>query len=165
MDAEEFKNIFLPYHQKLFGIAFRIVGNERDAEDLLQDTYTKLWIKRDIFAEINNAESFAVTTLKNTCLDFLRRAKNTFHREYDYTVPEKESLSTSLENRDQVDLILLLMKDLPEQQRRVMQLKHWDGYSDKEIEEITGLTTVNIKTILSRTRRKIKEQFMKTESR
>lgn len=165
MNAEEFKDIFLPYHQKLFRIAFRIVENKNDAEDLLQDTYTKLWMKRDIFAEINNAESFAVTILKNTCLDFLRRTKNTVSGEYDRTVPEQDSLATYLDRQDEIDHILLWMKKLPEQQRRVMQLKHWEGYSNEEIEEITGLTTANIKTILSRTRRKIKEQFMKSEAR
>ena len=46
MDAASFKKMFLPYHRKLYGVAFRLLGNEDDACDVLQDAYLKLWDKR-----------------------------------------------------------------------------------------------------------------------
>lgn len=44
MDAESFKNEFLPYHRKLYCVAYRLLENAADAEDLVQEAYLKLWI-------------------------------------------------------------------------------------------------------------------------
>lgn len=46
MDAESFKNEFLPYHRKLYSVAYRLLENAADAEDLVQEAYLKLWDKR-----------------------------------------------------------------------------------------------------------------------
>ena len=43
MDVENFKRLFLPLHPKLFRIAYALVENKADAEDILQDAYYKLW--------------------------------------------------------------------------------------------------------------------------
>ena len=43
MDASDFKRKFLHYHQKLYRVAFRLLGNTQDAEDMVQETYLKLW--------------------------------------------------------------------------------------------------------------------------
>ncbi len=47
MDAESFKKEFLPYHRKLYCIAYRLLENAADAEDLVQEAYLKLWDKRE----------------------------------------------------------------------------------------------------------------------
>ena len=72
MDAESFKKEFLPFHRKLYHIAFRLLENEADAEDLVQEAYLKLWDKRDGLAIISNPEAFSVTLIKNMCFDMLR---------------------------------------------------------------------------------------------
>ena len=75
MDVENFKRLFLPLHPKLFRIAYALVGNKADAEDILQDAYYKLWSRRDELSDIRNPEAFCVTLLKNLCLDYLRSAR------------------------------------------------------------------------------------------
>ena len=45
MDANQFKEQFLPYHAKLYRVAFRLMGNTQDAEDMVQEAYLKLWKK------------------------------------------------------------------------------------------------------------------------
>ena len=52
MDAAEFKQQFLPYHRKLYRVAFRLTGNPQDAEDMVQEAYLKLWNKRDELADV-----------------------------------------------------------------------------------------------------------------
>ena len=47
MDAASFKQQFLPCHAKLYRVAFRLMGNVQDAEDMVQEAYLKLWNKRD----------------------------------------------------------------------------------------------------------------------
>ncbi len=163
MDSETFKKIFLPYHPKLYRIAYRIVQDSAEAEDIVQETFIKLWTKKDELETVTNLEGFAIIILKNTCLDYLRKSKQDYQMDYDVNIPEPHSLSKQIEMQDQINQINGLMQLLPEQQRRVMQLKHWEGYSDEEIEEVTGLKKAYIKVILSRTRKLIKEQFIKLE--
>ena len=69
MDVESFKRLFLPLHPKLFRIAYALVGNKADAEDILQDAYYKLWSRRDELSDIRKPEAFCVRLLKNLCLD------------------------------------------------------------------------------------------------
>lgn len=163
MDAETFKKVFLPYHQKLYRIAYRIVQDVANAEDIVQDTFVKLWNKKDDMANVENTEAFAIIILRNTCLDYLRKTKNEYQTTYDTEIPETISLARQLEVRDEARRVKDLINRLPDQHRQVMMMKHWDGYSDEEIEQATGLSPGNIRVILSRARKTIREQFIKTE--
>ena len=64
MDVESFKRLFLPLHPKLFRIAYALVENKSDAEDILQDAYYKLWSRRNELADVRNPEAFCVTRSK-----------------------------------------------------------------------------------------------------
>jgi len=161
MNAEKFKEIFLPYHQKLYRIAYRMLQDQNNAQDILQEAYIKLWEKRGELREINNTESFAVVVLKNMCLDFLRKPKHETREQYNMEPASYSSLSEQMDMKEKLNKVEQIINNLPEQQRLVMMLKHWDDYSDKEIEEITGLNAVNIRVILSRARKVVKEQFKK----
>jgi len=165
MNTEAFKKVFLPYHQKLYRIAYRIVQDSANAEDIVQEAYIKLWNKRDELDNIDNTEAFAIITLRNTCLDYLRKIKNDYHTSYDVDIPETVSLSKQIDIKDDAKYVMGLISKLPEQQRQVMMLKHWDGYSDEEIEEMTGISSGNIRVILSRARKTIREQYSKIEQK
>ena len=89
MDANDFKRKFLPYHSKLYRVAFRIMGNEQDAEDMVQETYLKLWKKREeLPPDIGNMEAYCVTLTKNVCYDAIRAS----HIEEDNRQPEELSI-------------------------------------------------------------------------
>lgn len=163
MDAETFKKVFLPYHQKLYRIAYRIVQDAPNAEDIVQETFIKLWNKRGDMQDIENTEAFSIIILRNTCLDHLRKTKNDYHTNYDADIPETASLVKQIEIQDEAERVKKLINKLPEQQRQVMIMKHWDGYSDEEIEQITGISPGNIRVILSRARKTIREQFIKIQ--
>ena len=65
MDVDVFKQRFLPFHPKLYRIAYALLDNKADAEDILQDAYCKLWNKRDELGDIQNPEAFSITLVKN----------------------------------------------------------------------------------------------------
>lgn len=163
MDAETFKKVFLPYHQKLYRIACRIVQDVANAEDIVQDTFVKLWNKRDNMDDVENTEAFAIIILRNTCLDYLRKNKNECNIDYDLQIPEAVSLSKQLEIKEESERVKKLIDKLPDPQRQIIMMKHWDGYSDEEIELATGLSAGNIRVILSRARKTVREQFLKME--
>ncbi|MDR0384467.1 MAG: sigma-70 family RNA polymerase sigma factor [Prevotellaceae bacterium] len=162
MDAENFKRIFLPYHEKLYVIAYGYLGNQSDAEDIVQDTYIKLWHKRGDFDTLLNPESYAVTLLKNSCVDFLRKVRPEQTNIYEISIPA-DSLISQIENRDQLVFIRDIVERLPAQQKQVIRMKVWDNLSNEEIGELTGLTRGNIKVIISRAKRTIKKLYNKWE--
>lgn len=163
MNADHFKKIFLPYHRKLYRIAYRFLDNQADAEDMVQETYIKLWQKRHELESLINPESFAVTLLKNSCLDFLRKVKPNLSPLYEIPLPAPDAFAEQLENREQLGHIRTIMNRLPNQQKQVVELKIWDNLSDEEIEQQTGLKKANIKVILSRARKTIKQLYQKWE--
>ena len=114
--------------------------------------------------DIQNPEAFCVTLVKNLCLDFLRSPRA---NRRDADVTEAVTLSTAsspdeeLERQDKVQQIRHLIDRLPENQRQVLRLRGIEDCSMDEIEQITGLSAVNIRVLLSRARKIIREQLEK----
>ena len=137
MDVDVFKQRFLPFHPKLYRIAYALLDNKADAEDILQDAYCKLWNKRDELGDIQNPEAFSITLVKNLCLDFLRspKASRRDNEEALDTVllttdssPEKE-----LEEKEDIRRIQELIEQLPENQRQVIRYLESMEYSFRTV--------------------------------
>ncbi|MDR2026544.1 MAG: RNA polymerase sigma factor [Prevotellaceae bacterium] len=163
MDTENFKRVFLPFHGKLYGIARKILENQNDAEDIVQETYIKLWHMRGELESLINPESYAVTLVKNSCLDFLKKVKPELYAIYEMEFSSNDSLIANIENKDQLIHIQNIMKQLPARQKHVIRLKIWDNLSNAEIAKLTGLTQGNVKMIISRARKTIKKLYKKWE--
>ena len=163
MDAESFKRMFLPCHaNKLYGVACRLLENAEDAEDLIQEAYLKLWSKREELTLISNPEAFAVTLVKNMCFDLLRSGKYLSDRQHLPLTEAQNALpADGREAKDDAQLVRMLIARLPQQQRMVMMLRDVKGCSYEEVERLTGLNAVNVRVLLSRARKKIREEFTK----
>lgn len=160
MDAVTFKEKYIPYHQKLYRVAYRLLEDACDAEDVVQEAYIKLWNKRDELIDVTNSEAYCVILLRNLCLDFLRaKKKHLFQSTEDTVISDNMVLSDEIETSDEIKHIETIIDLLPEQQRKIIKLRHFDDYSNEEIEEIMGLTSVNVRVLMSRARKKIKELF------
>ena len=162
MDANDFKRRFLPYHQKLYRVAFRLMGNAQDAEDMVQETYLKLWKKREeLPPDIGNMEAYCVTLTKNLCYDALRasRLEEDNRPPEELSVVHESDLFREVAARDEVNQVKRIIETLPKQQRQVIMMRDVNDCSMQEIEQATGLSAVNIRVLLSRTRKKIREQF------
>lgn len=162
MDAESFKKEFLPYHRKLYLVACKLLENAADAEDLVQEAYLKLWDKREGLALISNPEAFSVTLVKNMCFDLLRSKKYMQNKQnIELRAVHDVQQDDNLEEREQVRQVKQLIARLPEQQQRIVVLRDVKGCSYEEIERITGLHPTNLRVLLSRARKKIRDEFNK----
>mgnify|MGYP001432667127 FL=1 len=161
--ADIFKRLYLP-HPKLYRIAFALVGNQEEAEDIVQEVYSRLWERRDELAVVRNPEAYAITLTKHFCLDYLRSpraSRQTAELEeteefQSDSSPEKETVE-----KDQIRQIQRWIDKLPLNQQQVLRLQGMEDYSVEEIEQITGYTAGNIRVLLSRARKTIREQFNK----
>ena len=161
MQASEFKQLFLPCHRKLFSVAYRLMSNAQAAEDMVQETFLKLWMQRDKIERIDNPEAYSITVLRRLFYDRMR----TEHlQEFDkdvgsLQVTSSQNISRQLEAADEYQRVRQLISHLPEPQGRIMLMRDVEDRSFEEISIETGLTEVNIRSILSRARKKIREQI------
>ena len=163
MEAETFKQRFLSFHPKLYRIALALVESPEDAEDILQEAYTKLWSKRYSLEAVQQPEAFAVTIVRNLCLDFLRSPRTNSRSEPLETVILhcEDSPERQVETRDQLRQVVRLIQELPPNQQQVIRLRGMEDCSVEEIAEITGFSPANVRTLLSRARKYIKGKLKK----
>jgi RNA polymerase sigma-70 factor (ECF subfamily) len=163
MEAEVFKQRYVPCHPKLYRIAYAMLNSAQDAEDILQEAYCKLWSRRAELAGIRQPEAFCVTLVKNLCADFLRMPENRRNSEPAETarIALDETPETDLESREQLRQIKKLINRLPEKQRTVIKLRGWGDCSLDEIGTITGESAANVRVLLSRARKTLKEMMIR----
>ena len=155
MTAAYFKQAYYSLHPKLYRVAFAILKNTEDVEDVLQDAYCKLWNDRQKLVDIQKPEAYCVTLVKHLCLDILRSPKGAYHKEdidaYDFPDPST-NVEADLTSRETIETIKALICRLPDKQQRVMDLRIFSDCSSAEIEQITGESSENVRVLLSRAR-------------
>ena len=163
MPASLFKQLLLPLYPRLQRVALRLLGNAEDAEDMVQEVYMKLWNKRDTLPDVQDVEAYCVTLTKNMCIDRLRMAE--VEKENVDEVPTMlaatDDVEAQVERRDTVEQVKQIIETLPEHQQQVITLRDMEDCSFEEIAEQTGLTAVNIRMLLSRARKTIRERLKK----
>jgi len=158
-DAAAWKSLFDAHNRRVFSLAFRFLGNQSDAEDVLQETFVKAFRGLDGFNP-EFAGGFAAWIGRigaNCSLDVLRRKK---HRETlsleDETVadpsdgthranPERETGNREIRAR-----IEEALGDLSPKQRLIFTLRHDEGYTTREIAGMIEVTEGSVKTHLFR---------------
>lgn len=161
MQASDFKQLFLPCHRKLFSVAYRLMSNAQAAEDMVQETFLKLWMQRDKIEKVDNPEAYSITVLRRIFYDKMR-ARHLQEVDKDVgslQVSSSQNISKQLEEADEYQRVRQLITHLPDPQARIMLMRDIEDRSFEEISTETGLTEVNIRSILSRARKKIREQI------
>lgn len=159
MNAESFKDLVMPMRDLMYQVAFRIVGNEADAMDAIQDTLMRLWDNRLSLARADDRKAYCLGALKNQCISTLRRRHERISIDFAQNLTDCNSASRSIEARDSIRLLQQIIHQLPDGQRRVIELSFFAHCSNDDIIRITGYSPQNVRTLLSRGRRKIKELF------
>lgn len=161
MKQTEFLNIVLPFKDKLFRMAKRLLVSTEEAEDATQEILIKLWSKKNKMESYNNVEAFAMTMTKNFCLDRLKskQAGNLKLVHSNYT-DSSTSLQSELEAKDSIDWVERIMAELPEQQKMVLQLRDVEQYEYEEIEKLLDMKPTAIRVALSRARKTVREKLM-----
>lgn len=161
MEINRFKSEIVPLQQKLYSYALKISGNEEEAEDIVQETFLKLWNYRDKLGALKNPEGFAMQTCKNTCIDALRLRKNRVDVDELNLDPEKYTPYTFSEQKNAADLIRQIIEQLPGLQKTIIKMRDIEDYELEEIATITGTQVSAVTVNLSRARKKIRDEFLR----
>lgn len=141
---------------------FRILKNEEETRDAVQDLMVKLWNKRGDLEQCTNQMAYIVTMAKNYSFDLLKKKRPAvLGEEENFKVLNIESKEISPETKEKYECVQRVIKNLPEKYQMVIQLRDIDGFSFEEMKEITGYEIANLRVILSRARQKVKEEVEK----
>ena len=166
MVARDFKTRVLPVSKKLLRFATHFLKDEDKAHDVVQDVFLKLWQKRDSLGDIENVEAFEMRMTRNRCLDIIRSNRvvpidaETNRKMKEETV----DVHSQVELSETAKQIKMLINDLPDLQRTVMQLRDIEQLEYEEIAERTKLKVNAIRVNLSRARKKVRDEFLKLNS-
>jgi len=169
-DQAAFKWLVENYQQPAFSLAFRIICNEDDACDIVQESFIKIWSKIDSFRKGSNFISWLFKIVANTAIDKLRLKKRNNSVSIDL---HPENLKNSnfqdwekeIDNKELGNLIKTLANGLPEKQRLIFILRDIQGLSSKESGEILDLTDSVIKSNLYHARIAIRNKLIKTQEK
>lgn len=162
MNREEFNIVVYKLRDKVFRFARRIMSDTTEAEDLTQDFFLKFWLIRDNLDGARNIEALAMTTVKNLCLDRIKKKKPILADiESDFESAMKTNTEKDYENNDITCKIYIIINNLPDIQRMIFHLRDIEGYEYSEIETILGIDRNCLKVNLSRARKKIRELLVK----
>lgn len=159
MTSQEFRALILPLQNAMYRAAFILLRQEDDAADTVQETILQLWKKHHEISESMNHKAYCLTAVRNRALSLIRsRGSN---EEIQDNIEAPENIQDRLESKESLRIIEKAMETLPANQKEVIKLSSYVGCSNEEIAQITGLTSVNVRALLSRGRRHLREFMMK----
>lgn len=153
------------YTGRFYRFAWRIVGNETEAEDVVQDAFLKLWEKPQIWDERRNVAftTWFTRIIYNRCIDTIRKRRR--------HVSDGDGLLTQFENQEagpeeklvenQVQNFLEKgIHSLPERQKLALTLCCYEGYTNREAAEIMGVKVKALESLLMRAKAHLKTVFL-----
>lgn len=153
MNTKEYERLTTLYLDCIYRVALNGCRNYADAEDVVQNTFLKLWQKENDFEDDEHVRKWLIRVTLNECNSLWRsswKRRTTFLEELPgepiFSTPEKSNL-------------FYAVRELPAKYRQVVHLFYFEGYSVREIAEILKLSETAVQTRLLRARQKLKEKL------
>jgi RNA polymerase sigma-70 factor, ECF subfamily len=165
-DTEAFRRLVIKHQKYLFSLTFRLLCNEDDAKDAVQETFIRIWKHLPNYNSNMRFSTWAYKIATNICFDKLKAAK----RKSKYVTPEPdrlilsniasdESIEATIINNELGQMIRFYTQELTPKQKIVFTLSDLEGLEVSEITAITGLSAQKIKSNLYCARKYIREKL------
>ncbi|MCB0466354.1 MAG: RNA polymerase sigma factor [Aequorivita sp.] len=161
MDKTEFIALVMPFKDKLYRLAKRILVSKDEAEDAVQEVFLKLWNGKESIENYKNPEAFAITMTKNYCLDRLKSKQASNLKIVHSNYQTSENIEKKIEANDGVEMVFRIMETLPEQQKIVLQLRDVEQFEFSEIAKMLDSNETAIRVALSRARKTVRDAMIK----
>lgn len=150
-DDEAFRTLFFEFFSSLCVFAHRYIDDWETCEDIVQDTFFKIWKNRKSIEISTSSRNFLITSVRNSCIDYLRK------QDLVRVWQEREVLEKSKYTPDDLyshieleQMLSVALKKLPENVRNVFELNRFEGKSYKEIAEQQGISVKTVEAHISK---------------
>jgi RNA polymerase sigma-70 factor (ECF subfamily) len=158
-DAAAFAELAARYYAPAYRLAWRLTGNQSDAEDVAQDVFVKLWKDPAQVRQSAALKGWIMRTASNGAFDRLRQRK-TVDLDEAMAVSDPQSGSAELlEMKSASAKVMAAMAKLPERQRQALALVYYENLGNAEAAEIMETTVEAIESLLTRARRSLRESL------
>ncbi|MDR2927335.1 MAG: sigma-70 family RNA polymerase sigma factor [Cytophagaceae bacterium] len=161
-DTKAFEKLAVEFQPLVFSLAFRLLCNEDDAKDVVQETFIRAWTKLNRYKSQYSFCTWIYKIAGNLCYDQLRKQKRSRCSNLsatDLNISSLEDIETSVINRELAHWIEYFTEALTPKQRLVFTLRDIEGLSVDEVQAVTGLTSAKIKSNLYLARTEIKNKL------
>lgn len=145
-------------------VAFRFLNNREEAEDAVQEVFVKLWNKKEQLDKYDSIEALATTTIKNHCIDLLRKSRTLRLDDNSQNLPylmNEPSPYEQLVNIENSEILQKIIESLPDIYKDVIIKREIEGLSYEEIASYTNQNINTLRVTLSRARVMIRDEFKK----
>jgi RNA polymerase sigma-70 factor, ECF subfamily len=165
-DQAAFRKLVTIYQQPAYRLSFRILGNEEEARDAVQESFIRIWRKIGSYDPSREFIPWMYRIFVNTSTDRLR----TIHRHtmipfeqmaHNLEAIQQDDPANSADNRELANLIKGLAEMLPEKQKLVFILRDIEGMTSEEVESITELNETSVKSNLYYARKSVRERLLR----
>ena len=147
MTVEEYNRAVDTHADNLYRFVVKNLKDVAMSEDIIQDTFEKLWMKlEEVSAQ--KVKSYLFTSAYHTMIDYIRKEKKLVH--VDQINHDRASLEEHYS--DLGEILERAIQNLSADQKAVLMLRDYEGYSYKEIAEISGLNEAQVKVYIYRAR-------------
>lgn len=145
------------HSSRFYAVAFRMLGKQTDAEDVVQELFLKLWSKPDIWQEGRGAKfsTWFYRIITNRCIDFQRKKKPDQLLE-NFDIADKSNVEEDLDKITRHKMLEKMLLELPERQRIAINLCFYQGISNKEAAEIMEINLKALESLLMRAKKTLK---------
>lgn len=164
IDHQTFTLLVKEHSQKLYYVVRRMVANHDDANDLVQEAFTKAWEKRKQFKGDSEPYTWLYSIATNLCLEFLRKKKVRQHlsiSNYDEHLAKQLTAPSVFNGNESQRLLYSALFTLPEKQRLVFVLKYFDDLKYSDIARITSTSEGALKASYNLANKKIEDFIQK----
>lgn len=155
MKTEIFASAYRRLRERLLPGAARMLSDTADGEDALQDVFCRLWASRDSLASQEDVERMGARSLRNECIDTLRRRTR---RDAEDATPADCATQDCDELFAEVDR--LMRKILSARDREILIHRERDEWEYDELAAYYSLSPANLRMIVSRARRTVRDEWL-----
>jgi len=148
----------------LFSYVRSILRNEEEANDLLQDMFVKLWLKKESIGKIDNVKSYFYTAIRSIALNYIRQVKLRESKLDDLTSVDIQFSAEDIMTEKETSLklkntIAAALNKLPSRQREIIYLRFYESLDYAQIVEVTGIKYQSVVNHIHRAVQSLREDY------
>jgi RNA polymerase sigma-70 factor (ECF subfamily) len=161
-----FEQVYASYHERIYQRIYALVGDQQQAEDLMQDTFVQVFKALPNFKPPMHLQAWLYRIATNVTYTALRR-RRLIHWTTTENLPDE--LLSNMQDDPQTrysgpgESVRQALSRMPAQYRQILLMSIWEGYSHQQLAEIQGLTTGSFKNLLVRARRNFRHHYRELE--
>jgi RNA polymerase sigma factor (sigma-70 family) len=158
MKERDFTLLVNRLKDRMYRIAWNIVRDDELSADIVQEVFIKVWSKREELKNIENLDAYCYRMARNLSIDKTRlKHYNTGDLSGAYKMETNNPTPDRLtETNDTMSLVKEWIKELPESQKTVLQLRDFEGLTYKEISDALEIPLNQVKVYLFRARQHLR---------